>query len=76
MLHNDERFAEVLAKVSSMQADIIIFSETKSSHDIVELDDGVQSHACLGIGKKHVQQGSYSDACSTQEMGKAKSCCV
>ena len=57
MLHNDERLAEMLAEVSSMQADIIIFSETKSSHDIVELDDGVQSHACLGIGKKHVKQG-------------------
>ena len=51
-LHNDERLAEVLAEVSSMQWDIIIFSETRSSHDIVELDDGGQSHVCLGIRKK------------------------
>ena len=50
-LHNDERLAEMLAEVSSMQWDIIIFSETRSSHDIVELDDGVQSHVCFGIGK-------------------------
>ena len=51
-LHTDERLAEVLAEVSSMQWDIIIFSETKSSHDIVELDDGVQSHVCFGIRRK------------------------
>ena len=52
MPHNDERLAEVLAEVSSMQWDVIIFSETRSSHDIIELDDGVQSHICFGIGKK------------------------
>ena len=51
-LHNDERLAEVLAEVSSMQWDIIIFSETRGSHDIVELDDGVHSHMCFGIGKQ------------------------
>ena len=51
-LHNDERLAEVLAEVSSMQWDVIIFSETRSSHDIIELDDGVQSHVCFGIGRK------------------------
>ena len=51
-LHHDERLAEVLAEVSSMQWDVIIFSETRSSHDIIELDDGVQSHMCFGIGKR------------------------
>ena len=57
-LHNDERLAEVLAEVSSMQWDVIIFSETRSSHDIIELDDGVQSHICFGIGKKNkMRQG-------------------
>ena len=40
-----------------MQWDIIIFSETKSSHDIVELDDGVQSHVCFGIGRKTIAAG-------------------
>ena len=50
-LHNDERMAEVLAEISSMQWDVIIFSETRSSHDIIELDDGVHSHVCFGIGK-------------------------
>ena len=34
-LHNDERLAEVLAEVSSMQWDIIISSETRRSHDTV-----------------------------------------
>lgn len=51
-LHNDERLAEVLGEVSSMQWDIIIFSETRGSHDIVELDDGVHSHMCFGIGRQ------------------------
>ena len=52
-LHNDERLAEALAEVSSMQWDIIIiFSEMRSSHDIVGLDHGFQSHVCFGIGKK------------------------
>ena len=52
-LHNDERLAEVLAEVFSMQWDTIIFSATRSSHDIVELDAGVQSHVCF---EKQVQQ--------------------
>ena len=51
-LHNDERLAEALAQVSSMQWDIIIFPETKSSHDIVEPNDRFQSHVCFGIGKE------------------------
>ena len=55
--HNDERLAEVLAEVSSMQWDVIIFSETRSSHDIIELDDGVQSHICFGIGSKTIAAG-------------------
>ena len=37
--------------MSSMQWDIIIFSGTRSSHDIVELD-GVESLVCFGIGKR------------------------
>ena len=56
-LHNDERLAEVLAEVSSMQWDVIIFSETRSSHDIIALDDGVQSHICFGIGTKTIAAG-------------------
>ena len=40
-----------------MQWDIIIFSETKGSHDIVELADGVQSHVCFGIGRKTIAAG-------------------
>ena len=42
----------MLAEMSSMQWDIIISSDTRSSHDIVELDDGVQSHVCFGKGRK------------------------
>ena len=52
MMINDETLGEVVAKISSMQWDVIIFSETKSSHDIIELDDGVQSHICFSIGQK------------------------
>ena len=77
MMINDETLGEVVAKISFMQWDVIIFSKTKSSHDIIEIDDGVQSHVCFGIGEKdNCNRGRYSDACSTEEMGKEKCCFV
>ena len=56
-LHNDDRFGELVAEIVGVQWDIVMFSETRSSHGIIELHEGNFRHICFGSGTETFSAG-------------------
>ena len=56
-LHNDDRFGKLVAEIAGVQWDIVMFSETRSSHGIIELHEGNFRHICFGSGTETFSAG-------------------
>ena len=56
-LHNDDRFGELVVEIAGMQWDIVMFSETRSCHGIIELHEGNFRHICFGSGTETFSAG-------------------
>ena len=55
-LHNDDRFGELVAEMD-VQWDIIMFSEARSNHRIIELQVDNFRHICFGSGTETCSAG-------------------
>ena len=49
-LRNDDKFGELVAETADVQWDIVMFSETKNNHGIIELHGGNFRHICFRSG--------------------------
>ena len=56
-MHNDDRFGELVAEIAGVQWDIVMFSETRSSHGIIEVHKGNFRHICFGSGSETFSAG-------------------
>ena len=56
-LHNDDRFGELVAEITDVQWDIVMFGETRSSHGIIELHECNFRRKCFGSGTETCSAG-------------------
>lgn len=56
-LNNADRLSELAVELGPISWDLILFSETRSSHHIVELQQSTSTHICFGTGLPTISAG-------------------